>query len=103
MNVAQSIYWVSLGVLILLAFVIALHPLIRAGIVGCVALGGVVLFALAGYDQPAPNWLVGLIASVALLGVYVALRWFMPLRWRDAIGDERDERRHWDRRRHVAR
>ena len=51
-----------------------LHPRRQTGVIGSFLLGGVAMFALSGYDQSAPNWLVGLVACEAALCLYVGAR-----------------------------
>lgn len=74
MTATLVVYWLSLAVLIGAAVLVLLHPRTQTGVVGSFLLGGVAMFALSGYDQPAPNWLVGLVACQAGLCVYVAAR-----------------------------
>lgn len=68
------VYWIALAVIIGSAVLLLLHPRTQTGIVGSFLLGGVAMFSLIGYDQPAPNWLVGLVACEAALCVYIGAR-----------------------------
>ena len=72
---AECIYWLSLTVVIVAAVVIALHRAIPGDMVGMTAMGGVAVFALAGFDNSPPNWLVGFMASLAGACVWAATRW----------------------------
>lgn len=72
---AECIYWISLAIVIVAAVVIALHRAIPGDVVGMAAMGGVAAFALAGFDNSPPNWLVGFMASLAGGCVWAATRW----------------------------
>lgn len=72
---AECIYWISLAIVIVAAVVIALHRAIPGDVVGMTAMGGVAVFALAGFDNSPPNWLVGFMASLAGACVWAATRW----------------------------
>lgn len=74
MTATLVVYWLSLAVLIGAAVLTLLHPRTQTGVIGSFLLGGIAMFALSGYDQPAPNWLVGLVACEAALCVYVGAR-----------------------------
>lgn len=74
MTAPLVVYWLSLAVIIGSAVLALLHPRTETGVIGSFLLGGIAMFALTGYDQPAPNWLVGLVACQAGLCVYVAAR-----------------------------
>lgn len=74
MTATLVVYWLSLGVLIGAAVLVLLHPRTETGVIGSFLLGGIAMFALTGYDQPAPNWLVGLVACEAGLCLYVLAR-----------------------------
>ena len=73
----ETLYYLSLAVVIVAALVVALHSAIPGGFVGATALGGVAVFAMAGFDQPPPNWLVGFMASLAGTCVWALTRWRM--------------------------
>ena len=68
------VYWIALAVIIGSAVLALLHPRTQTGVIGSFLLGGIAMFALSGYDQPAPNWLVGLVACEAGLCLYVLAR-----------------------------
>ena len=68
------VYWIALAVIIGSAVLALLHPRTQTGVIGSFLLGGIAMFALSGYDQPAPNWLVGLVACEAALCLYVGAR-----------------------------
>lgn len=72
---AECVYWLSLTIVIVAAVVIALHRSIPGDVVGMTAMGGVAVFALAGFDVDPPNWLVGFTASLAGAAVWAATRW----------------------------
>ncbi len=74
---AECVYWLSLTIVIVAAVVIALHRAIPGDVVGMTAMGGVAVFALAGFDVDPPNWLVGFMASLASACVWAATRWRM--------------------------
>lgn len=78
-----SLYWVSLVVVIATAIVLALHPDIPGGFVGTFWLGGVAMFALAGFAHTPQTWLVGFTTCLAGACVWGASRWLhcrMPYR-----------------------
>jgi hypothetical protein len=68
------LYHVSLGVICLTALWLALDPRIPTGIVGSLAVGGVAVFSLAATEGDPPNWLVGQMASIAGLCLWLATR-----------------------------
>ena len=72
-----ALYCLSLTVVIATAVVIAFHSAIPGGFVGATCLGGVAVFAMAGFDNSPPNWLVGFMASLAGACVWAATRWQM--------------------------
>jgi len=72
---AECIYWLSLAIVIVAAVVIALHRAIPGDVVGMTAMGGVAVFALAGFDVDPPNWLIGFTASLAAGCLWAATRW----------------------------
>ena len=71
----EALYYLSLATVIVAALVIALHSAIPGGFVGATCLGGVAVFAMAGFDNSPPNWLVGFMASLAGAAVWAATRW----------------------------
>lgn len=71
----DALYYLSLATVIVAALVIALHSAIPGGFVGATCLGGVAVFAMAGFDNSPPNWLVGFMASLAGACVWAATRW----------------------------
>lgn len=73
----EALYYLSLATVIVSALVIALHQAIPGGFVGAACLGGVAVFAMAGFDQSPPNWLVGFMASLAGTCVWALTRWRM--------------------------
>lgn len=73
----EALYYLSLAVVIVSALVVALHSAIPGGFVGATCLGGVAVFALAGFDVDPPNWIVGFMASLASACVWAATRWRM--------------------------
>lgn len=72
---AECIYWLSLAIVIVSAIVVTLHRSIPGDVFGMVAMGGVAAFALAGFDNSPPNWLVGFMASLAAGCLWAATRW----------------------------
>lgn len=70
-----TIYWIALAVVLLAALAIAVHDEIPGGFVGSTLLGCVAVFGMSGFDQSPPNWLVGFMASLALVCVWGGLRW----------------------------
>lgn len=72
---AECIYWLSLVIVIVSAIVVTLHRSIPGDVFGMAAMGGVAVFALAGFDNSPPNWLVGFMASLAGACVWAATRW----------------------------
>lgn len=74
---AECIYWLSLAIVIVSAIVVTLHRSIPGDVFGMAAMGGVAAFALAGFDNSPPNWLVGFMASLAGACVWAATRWRM--------------------------
>lgn len=72
---AECIYWLSLAIVIVSAIVVTLHRSIPGDVFGMAAMGGVAAFALAGFDNSPPNWLVGFMASLAGACVWAATRW----------------------------
>lgn len=74
---AECIYWLSLAIVIVSAVVVTLHRSIPGDVFGMAAMGGVAAFALAGFDNSPPNWLVGFMASLASACVWAATRWRM--------------------------
>lgn len=82
----ETLYYLSLAVVIVAALVVALHSAIPGGFVGATALGGVAVFAMAGFDQSPPNWLVGFMSSLALTCIWALTRWRMTLT-RRMLGD----------------
>lgn len=71
----EVLYFISLTVIILTAVVVALHSAIPGGWIGSTMLGGVAIFAMAGFDQSPPNWLVGFMTALAGVCVWAAARW----------------------------
>lgn len=70
-----TMYWLALVVVIVTAIVLALHPDIPGGFVGTFWLGGISMFALAGFGHTPPTWLVGFMSSLAGACVWGASRW----------------------------
>ena len=71
----EALYYLSLATVIVAALVIALHSAIPGGFVGATCLGGVAVFAMAGFDNSPPNWLVGFMCSLAGTAVWALTRW----------------------------
>lgn len=71
----ETLYYLSLAVVIVAALVVALHSAIPGGFVGATCLGGVAVFAMAGFDTDPPRWLVGFVASLAATCIWAATRW----------------------------
>lgn len=73
----EMLYYCSLAVVIVAALVVALHSAIPGGFVGATCLGGVAVFAMAGFDADPPSWLVGFMTSLAATCIWAATRWRM--------------------------
>lgn len=71
----EALYYLSLATIIVAALVVALHSAIPGGFVGATCLGGVAVFAMAGFDQSPPNWLVGFMCSLAGTCAWAGVRW----------------------------
>lgn len=72
---AEAIYLLSAGIVLLLALAAVLHPDIQTGVVGTLALGSAMLCGLAGLAEEPPRWVVGATASMAVGGLWAAWRW----------------------------
>lgn len=68
------LYHVSLTVICITAVWLALDQRIPTGIVGSLAIGGVAVFSLAATEGDPPNWLVGQMASLSALCLWLATR-----------------------------
>ena len=75
----EALYYLSLAVVIVSALVVALHSAIPGGFVGATCLGGVAVFAMAGFDSDPPRWLVGFTASLAATCIWALTRWRMQI------------------------
>lgn len=73
----DALYYGSLAIIISASLVVALHSAIPGGFVGATCLGGVAVFALAGFDQAPPPWLIGFMTSLAATCVWGLTRWRM--------------------------
>lgn len=72
------LFWIALAIVVASAAVIALHPGIPGGFVGTIALGGVAVFGLAGFDRGGQEpWLVGFMCSLAWVCLWALTRWRM--------------------------
>jgi len=71
------LFYASLSVIIVSAVVIAFHKDIPGGFVGATCLGGVAVFAVAGFDARPHPWVVGLVASLAGTCLWALTRWRM--------------------------
>lgn len=75
----ESIYYISLGVVIVAAVVVAFHHAIPGGFVGATVWGAVAVSALAGFDQDPTRWTTCLVVSLAGAAVWAATRWRMEI------------------------
>jgi hypothetical protein len=76
----ECLYFLSLAIVVSSAAVIALHPGIPGGWFGTLALGGVAVCGLAGFDRDQPEpWLVGFMCSLAMVCVWALTRWRMEI------------------------
>jgi len=73
----EVVYCVSLVIIIASAAVVAFHNAIPGGFIGATFLGGVAVFAIAGFESSPPIWLIGFMASLAGSCVWAATRWQM--------------------------
>ncbi len=77
MNPLEIAYGASIGVVITIAVICALHPRVPTGIVGTVILGGIVLCELAATERygETPNWRVLLTILEGCLALWMAAKW----------------------------
>lgn len=73
----ETIYYISLSVIIVAAIVVAASEAIPGGFVGATVWGAVAVSAVAGFDQEPTRWTTSLVASLAGAAVWAATRWRM--------------------------
>jgi len=70
------LFWMSLSIIILGCLYVVLAPCVPGGPVAASCIGGSAIFALAGFDQSPPNWLVGFVACQAGAVLWAGARWW---------------------------
>ncbi len=70
------LFWVSLSIIVAGAIYVVLAPCVPGGPVSVTFVGGSAVFALAGFDQSPPNWLVGFVTCQAGAVLWAGARWY---------------------------
>ncbi len=70
------LFWVSLSIIVAGALYVVLAPCVPGGAVSATFVGGSAVFALAGFDQSPPNWLVGFTVCQAGAVLWAGARWY---------------------------
>jgi L-asparagine transporter-like permease len=77
MHTLETLYAMAIGVIVVIAFMAALHPEVPTGIIGTTLLCGIALCNLAAIERfgETPNWRALLTILEASLAVFVAVKW----------------------------
>lgn len=70
------LFWVALSIIVAGALYVVLAPCVPGGPVSAAFVGGSAVFALAGFDQSPPNWLVGFVTCQAGAVLWALARWY---------------------------
>lgn len=69
------VYWLSLTIILVAAVMVATHSALPHCATGVAMLGGVAVFAIAGFDQEPPHATIGLTVCLSGVFVWAALMW----------------------------
>lgn len=70
------LFWAALSIIVAGALYVVLAPRVPGGPVSAAFIGGAGVFALAGFDQSPPNWLVGFVTCQAGAVLWAGARWY---------------------------